>query len=87
MLKLVSFFTFLLVLISASVHGAYPEPRIQAVPVPGKIKVNSANSVPNDTSLIKTEKTLVDKNCRLIFGKMKCASKERTIIRKTIQQY
>ena len=41
-----------------------------------------ANEKP-DVDLIKTEKTIVDKSCKMVNGKLKCAKKKK-IIKKTI---
>ncbi|MGZ3808834.1 MAG: hypothetical protein ACXVCE_12170 [Bacteriovorax sp.] len=63
---------------------ASTDPKIEAVPAPGKTKVDSTSSLPADTGLIKTEKTIVDKNCRMVHGKVKCDPKKKRIKRKTI---
>ena len=73
------------VVFSVVASAATVDPKIKAVPAPGKIKVESTNSVPTDTSLIKTEKTIVDKNCKLVNGKVECPPKNKPIIRKTIK--
>lgn len=80
MVKLVSLVVFISIVASATSTA----PKIEAVPVPGKIKVDSPTSLPADTGLIKTEKTIVDKNCRMVNGKMKCDPKNKRIKRKTI---
>lgn len=81
MVKLVSLIVFFSMIASADSNA----PKIEAVPAPGKIKVDSTSSLPPDTGLIKTEKTIVDKNCRMVRGKMKCDPKNKRIKRKTIK--
>lgn len=80
MLKLISLVVFFSMIAFADSNA----PKIEAVPAPGKIKVNSPSSLPADTGLIKTEKNIVDKNCRMVRGKMKCDPKNKRIRRKTI---
>lgn len=81
MVKLLSLVVFLSIIASANSNA----PKIEAVPAPGKVKVDSTSSLPADTGLIKTEKTIIDKNCRMVRGKMKCDPKNKRIKRKTIE--
>lgn len=81
MVKLLSLVAFFSIVASA----ATPTPKVEAVPAPGKIKVDSPDTLPADTGLIKTEKTIVDKNCRIVHGKVKCAPKNKRVKRKTIK--
>ncbi|MDO9182810.1 MAG: hypothetical protein Q7U04_10400 [Bacteriovorax sp.] len=81
MIKLVS----LIIFFSLAVFAASTNPKIDAVPTPGNTKINLARSLPADTSLIKTEKTIIDKNCKMIQGKMVCIPPSRHIKRKTIE--
>lgn len=80
-MKLVS----LVAVFSFFASAASTDPKIEAVPAPGKAKVDSTSSLPADTGLIKTEKTIIDKNCRMVHGKMRCDPKNKRIKRKTIE--
>lgn len=81
MVKLVS----LVVAFSLVAYVASAAPKIEAVPAPGKLKVDSTDYQPIDTGLIKTEKTIIDKTCRMVHGKMRCDPKNKRIKRKTIE--
>lgn len=72
---------FILVIVASA---AFSDPKIKAVPPQGKQKIDSTSSPPANTDLIKTEKTIEDKNCRMVHGKMECARKSKHIKRKTI---
>jgi len=58
--------------------------KVEAVPGAGKQKVDLPSSRPGDVDLIKTEKKIVDKNCRMVHGKMECIRQGKRIKRKVI---
>lgn len=69
-----------------------PKPVLEAVPAPAVEEAEPAHKVDQeaaakaeetDLGLIKAEKTLQDKNCKVIFGKVVCKHKKK-VKRKTI---
>jgi hypothetical protein len=58
-------------------------PVVEAVPVPTLESKSPTKAEKPDVDLIKTEKTIVDKSCKMVNGKLKCAKKKK-IIKKTI---
>ncbi len=58
-------------------------PVVEAVPAPSLESKGPTKVEKPDVDLIKTEKTIVDKSCKMVNGKLKCAKKKK-IIKKTI---
>lgn len=65
---------------------AVPEPVIKNGKIEAdKVKDGLTEKTPADIGLIKTEKKIIDKNCRMIGGQVKCGPKNKRIKRKTIE--
>ncbi len=76
---------FIIAIFFIIVLAANTDPKIEAVPLVGKQKIDLAKlKQSEETSLIKTEKTFLDKNCQLVQGKTTCRRKRKRIERKVV---
>lgn len=71
---------FLLISLTAAAEDvAVVEPTLEAVPAPTVEKTGPVDKTDKeaDLGLIKTEKTITDKSCKMVRGELKCKHKRK----------